>query len=272
MRHGGPLIDQLLGLLGRGKVYDLAQPYFTGMPHHPVHPPYLYSLAKKHGDYVTPGGVSSASEAMALGGHVGTHIDAFCHFSRDGRLHDGTAAEDVQSYGGGLKRLSVDTIAPIFRRGVLLDIAAQAGVDELPVDFSVGVEHLERAAAATGVVVREGDVVLIRTGWARFWNDPARYIAEVRGPGPEIEAARWMSARRVFAAGSDTIAFEKVPAREMPVHVHFLVESGIHIIEALNMEHLARDRVYEFLFAAVPLKILGGTGSPIRPVAIAFPG
>jgi len=50
------------------------------------------------------------------------------------------------------------------------------------------------------------------------------------------------------------------------------VERGIHILEALNMEDLARDRVAEFLFAAIPLKILGGTGSPIRPVAIAFPG
>jgi kynurenine formamidase len=264
------LIEQLLSLLGRGIVYDLAQPYFTGMPHHPVHPPYLYSLAKKHGDYIAPGGVSSASEAIALGGHVGTHIDAFCHFSRDGLLHDGTAANDVQSYGGGVKKLCVDTIAPIFRRGILLDVAAHAGVDELPVDFSVGVEHLETAANAAKVDVRAGDVVLIRTGWARFWNDPARYIAEVRGPGPEIEGARWLSERRVFAAGSDTIAFEKVPARDMPVHVHFLVERGIHIIEALNMEDLARDRTYEFLFAAVPLKILGGTGSPIRPVAIAF--
>ena len=266
------MIEQLLSLLGRGKVYDLAQPYFTGMPHHPVHPPYLYSLAKKHGDYVTVGGVSSASEAIGLGGHVGTHIDAFCHFSRDGRLQDGTSAADVQSYGGGLKRLSVETIAPIFRRGVLLDIAANAGVDELPVDFSVSAERLQSAAANAEVEVREGDVVLLRTGWARLWNDPARYIAEVRGPGPEIAAARWLSERRVFAAGSDTIAFEKVPARDMPVHVHFLVERGIHILEALNMEDLARDRVAEFLFAAIPLKILGGTGSPIRPVAIAFPG
>jgi kynurenine formamidase len=86
-------------------------------------------------------------------------------------------------------------------------------------------------------------------------------------PGPEIEAARWLSERRIFATGSDTITYEKVPSR-MPVHVHLLVESGIHIIEVLDLEELARDGVWEFSFIALPLKIRGATGSPIRPVAI----
>jgi kynurenine formamidase len=72
----------------------------------------------------------------------------------------------------------------------------------------------------------------------------------------------------VFAAGSDTVAFEKVPDPNMPVHVHLLVQSGIHIIECLNLEELAVERRYTFLFMAAPLKIRGGTGSPIRPFAI----
>jgi kynurenine formamidase len=263
------LIDELVSTFQSARVFDLAQPYFVGMPHHPVHPPYMFSLAKKHGDYVTPTGASSASEALSLGGHVGTHIDALCHFSRGGKLHDGVEAAGVQSYGGGVARLSVDTIAPIFRRGVLLDIAGQAGVDALPADFAITPEHLDSAARAHNVAIGEGDVVLLRTGWARYWNDAKAYIAEVRGPGPEAPGARWLSARKVHAAGSDTIAFEKVPARDMPVHVHLLVESGIHILEALNLEELARERVYEFLFVAVPLKIVGGTGSPVRALAIA---
>lgn len=261
-------MSELVELLGRARAYDLAQPYFIGMPHHPVHPPYLFSLVKKHGDYVTREGASSASEAVALGGHVGTHIDALCHFSCGGKLHDGTAAADVQSYPAGLGRLSVDTIAPIFRRGVLLDIAGQEGMDTLPVDFEVTPSHLDAAARAAGVEVRKGDVVLVRTGWARFWEDAARYISQVKGPGPGAPGARWLSERGVFAAGSDTVAFEKVPDPEMPVHVHLLVENGIHIIECLNMEQLAAERVHEFVFVAVPLKIRGGTGSPIRPMAL----
>lgn len=262
------MMTDLLSLVGKAKVYDLAQPYFTGMPHHPVHPPFLFSMSKRHGDYVLPNGVSSAAEAFTLGGHVGTHIDALCHFSCNGKLHGGIEAAPIQSFGAGLAKLSVDTIAPILRRGVLLDIAGRQDAGVLPVDFVVTPEHLDAAAQAHGVTIERGDVVLLRTGWAQYWNDPARYIAEVKGPGPEEPGARWLSARGVFAAGSDTIAFERVPAKNMPVHLHLLVESGIHILEALNLEELAAAKVYTFLFVAVPLKIRGATGSPIRPLAV----
>ena len=257
-------MQAFLDLLSRAKVYDLAQPYFTGMPHHPSHPPFLFSLVKQHGEYVGPTGNSSASDAVALGTHVGTHIDALCHFSCGGRLHDGVPAAQVQSYGSGLGQFSIDTVPPILRRGVLLDIARTHGT--LPADFEILPAHLEEAAR---VEIRPGDVVLVRTGWAAHFHDPAKFISEVRGPGPGLEGAQWLSRRGVFAAGSDTVAFEKVPDPSMPVHVHLLVESGIHIIECLNLEELSAAAVQEFLFVALPLKIRGATGSPVRPVAIA---
>jgi len=259
---------ELLSLIQKAKVYDLAQPYFVGMPHYPTHPPFLFSLSKKHGDYLAPGEVSSAADAFTLGGHVGTHIDALCHFSRGGKLHGGLEAAGLQSYSAGLERLSIDTEAPILRRGVLLDIAGQLGVEALPVDFTITPRHLDSAVLDQRIEIEPGDVVLLRTGWGQYWNDPARYLSEVHGPGPEEPAARWLSERSIFAAGSDTIAFEKVPAPSLPVHVHLLVEKGIHIIEALNLEELAQARVCEFLFVAAPLKIRGGTGSPIRPFAL----
>ena len=261
-------MEQLLETIQSCRIYDLAQPYYAGMPHHPNHPPFLFGLNKKHGDYVAANGGSSASEALTLGGHVGTHIDALCHFSCGGKLHGGEDVAGLQSYTSGLERHAVDTIAPIFRRGILLDIAGQAGVEALPADFEIAPEHLEAAARAAHVAVRSGDVVLLRTGWARFWADAARFIAQVHGPGPGESGARWLSGQGIFAAGSDTVAFERVPAATMPVHVHLLVESGIHIIECLNLEQLAAERCYTFLFTATPLKIRGGTGSPIRPLAI----
>ncbi len=243
------------------------------MPHYPTHPPFLFSLTKQHGDLVLPGEVSSAAECITLGGHVGTHIDALCHFSCGGKLHDGSKAASIQSYGSGVGSLSVDTIAPLLRRGVLLDIAGRQGMDALPRDFAITPAHLEDAASHQGIAIEAGDIVLLRTGWARYFQDARQYItggsgAQPTGPGPEIEAARWLSVRGIFAAGSDTIAFERVPAADMPVHVHLLVESGIHIIEVLNLEELAQARLYEFLFIAAPLKIRGGTGSPIRPLAL----
>jgi len=258
---------QPLELVG-ARVYDLAQPYFVGMPHHPSHPPFLFGLVKQHGDYMGEAGNSSASDALALGSHVGTHIDALCHFSCGGKLHGGDEAAAAQSARDGLKRHAIDGVAPIFRRGVLLDIAGMEGGAPLAEDFEVTPEHLERAAAAERVEIGAGDIVLLRTGWARYFEDARKFIAEVHGPGPARAGAEWLSARGIFAAGSDTVAFEKVPDPNMPVHVHLLVERGIHIIECLNLEELAAARLYEFLFVALPLKIRGATASPIRPVAV----
>jgi kynurenine formamidase len=265
-------VKQLLDAFSNARAYDLAQPYFIGMPHYPAHPPFLFSLTKKHGDLVLDGDVSSAADAITFGGHVGTHIDALSHFSCGGRLYGNIEAEKHQSYAGGVSQLSVDTIAPILRRGVLLDVAGYLGLKTLPVDFEIAPEHFEAITQRQKIAIQPGDAVLLRTGWARYFDDPRRFITggkgpQPAGPGPGLRAARWLSERHIFCAGSDTVAFEKVPSG-MPVHVHLLVESGIHIVEMLNLEELARDRVYEFLFIAAPLKIRGGTGSPIRPLAL----
>lgn len=259
------VIEQLLS----AKVYDLAQPYFVGMPHFPTHPPFLFSLTREHGDQVGPNRMSSAADAMALSAHTGTHIDALCHFSCGGRFHGGVECAGAQSYAG-VRAHAAETIAPILRRGVLLDIAAGLGVQELDPAFTVTPEHLEAASARSRVEIRRGDVVLLRTGWGRNFESPRKYLPDATSPGPGLEGGRWLSSRGIFAAGSDTMTFEQAPNPAMPVHVHLLVECGIHIIENLDLEELARDRVREFFFVAAPLKIRGGTGAPMRPVALRF--
>ena len=247
------------------QIFDLAQPYFVGMPHHPSHPPFLFSLVKQHGEYTGPAGNSSASDAIALGSHTGTHIDALCHFSCGGKLHGGEPVGPQQSYAGGLRKFSIDTIPPIYRRGVLLDLAASG---PLPADCEITPHHLDEAARRQQVEIQPGDVVLLRTGWAVYFENPAKFISEVHCPGPARAGAEWLSARGIFAAGSDTVAFEKQPDPSMPVHVHLLVEGGIHIIECLNLEELAAAAAYTFTFIAAPLKIKGATGAPVRPIAV----
>jgi kynurenine formamidase len=252
----------LLAAVRDAKVFDLSQPYFVGMPHHPNHPPFLFGLTKRHDDFRDASGMSSAADSIAMSGHTGTHIDALNHFSLCGKFHNGENVDEHQSYGG-VDSLAVDTIAPIVRRGVLLDFAER---EPLSSDHTITPKELDRAAA--GVDIQPGDVVLLRTGWARYWNDPRKYISGVRGPGPGLEGAKWLSSRKVFAAGADTVCFEQVPAPDMPVHVHLLVESGIHIMENLNLEELAGAEVREFVYIAAPLRIRGGTGAPIRPIAL----
>ncbi|MDE0104912.1 MAG: cyclase family protein [Bryobacterales bacterium] len=258
---------ELQRALEAARIIDLAQPYYPGMPHHPHHPPFVYGLSKAHGESSWRG-VSAAGDAISLGGHVGTHIDALCHFSLRGKLFGGADAVGCQSYTLGISAHHVDTIQPIFRRCVLLDVAATQGEEVLPPDFVIDADCLERAAERAGVRPGPGDIALVRTGWGRFWHDPGRYINSLRCPGVNLDAACWLSSLGVFAGGSDTIAFEFLPAKGMPVHVHFLVESGIHIIEALDLEGLAKAGIHEFVFAAAPLRLPGATGSPIRPVAL----
>lgn len=152
---------------------------------------------------------------------------------------------------------------------ILLDVARDQGVDVLAAGFVIDSDSLARAARRHGVGTSQGDIVLVRSGWGRYWQDPKQFINNLKCPGLNREGATWLSERRVFAGGSDTLAFEVVPAPSLPVHIHLLVESGIHIIEALNLETLAAERVYEFVFVASPLRIRGGTASRIRPVALA---
>ena len=229
-------------LAGR-RVFDLAQTYFTGMPHHPAHPPFLFSLTKMHGDFTDPSGMSSAADSLSMSGHTGTHIDALNHFSCHGRFYNGREVTDAQSWTSGISEHSVSTIEPILRRAVLLDIAGLFNVPALPADFVITPEHLE----ACNATIVPGDVVFLHTGWGQFWRDSKRYISQVQGPGPALAGAQWLSDHGIFAAGSDTVAFEHVPDAAMPVHVHMLVEHGIHLIENLYLEELARHRITEFL-------------------------
>ncbi len=254
-------------LPGNSRLIDLAQAYFPGMPHYPTHPPYLFGLVKQHGEVVMGNGGSSSADGIALGSHVGTHMDALSHFSCDGRWFGNVPVE--QSQTAGMASHTIAEVAPILRRGVLFDIAGLEGVDALPANCTITPEHL----AACGVEPKPGDVALIRTGWGRYFEDAKLFItgnvnAAVNGPGITLPGAKWLSERGIFAAGSDTVAFERVPSKDMEVHVHLLVEKGIYIIECLHLEELAASEAKEFLFAAAPLKLRGGTGAPIRPFAV----
>lgn len=88
-------------------------------------------------------------------------------------------------------------------------------------------------------------------------------------PGPGETAARWLIERGATLMGSDTPGFECLPIPGVSVHAILLVDAGIHIIENLNLEEIARKRLPRVLFVALPLRLSGATGSPIRPVAIA---
>ena len=250
------------------QTFDLAHQMTPTMPVYGPHPPYSISLYRRHGDphpVPRPGGSSFANEQLVTSTHVGTHIDALGHFSRDGLLHGGCPADQVET-ANGLTDMDAAKIPPLVCRGVLLDVAGHRGVDHLgPAEPITGGE-LEQVA--DGVSIVPGDAVLIRTGWARFWSDPVRFNNAGKGwPGPDDSGAHWLIDQGVVAAGSDTPAFECIPSPGDSVHALLLVDSGIYIIENLDLEALAAAGAREFTLVALPLPIVGATGSPIRPLA-----
>lgn len=256
-----------------GRVFDLSQPLEPAMPVSPNHPGYRMALIRRHGDMVRPDGGSASNELIVMGGHTGTHLDGLAHVSQDGRLHGGVDASSAVR-GGRYADLGIETVAPIVVPGILLDVAGFKGVEVLPAAHGITADELAATAESQGVEVPAGGAVVIRSGWARHWEDPQTYVGHDTGaPGVALSGAEWLAARRPRVVGHDSMAFEQIPAgaghRVMPVHRVLLVEHGIHIIENVSAEELAVARAYAFTFVCLPLRLVGATGSPVRPIAIA---
>jgi kynurenine formamidase len=258
--------------LAQTEVIDLAHGMKRGIPVSPNHPAFQMALLRRHGDMMRADGASAANEVIVTGGHVGTHVDALAHVSQDGLLHGGIRADEVTTHEGFAVH-GIDSFPPLLCRGVLLDIARVHGVDVLDPGYEVTVEDLERAEKEAGVSVRPGDAALVRTGWAVHFDNPACFIGQVDGaPGPGVDAAKWLAERQVAVTGAETIAYEVIRPgaghARLPAHRELLVEAGINIVEVMDLRPLAARKESVFGFVLAPLKLVGATGSPVRPLAL----
>jgi len=203
-------------------------------------------------------------------GQVGTQFDMFSHQSIDGQHYNCIKTDEVATRNGFTK-IGVDKIGALFTRGVLIDVAALKGADMLPPGYEITVEDLQAALAKQGLVIQPGDAVLIHTGYGKLWGkDNAKYNANC--PGIGVAAAEWLAKQDVLLLGSDTYPVEVAPNPDknlsLPVHQIALAVYGIFLLENLKLDELAAKKVYEFAFIVQPLKIKGGTGSTVAPVAV----
>ena len=255
------------GLVRTGQVISLAQKISDRLPVPGHRGGVQHFMGRDGGDYAAgakrPGGFQFAEDTMLIPLHLGTHIDALCHAWCDDHLFNGFPGNTVRSTTKAL-RCGVEKVPPLVTRGVLLDVVSVRGHSP----ESIGLALLKEAAA--GVTLRDGDAVLIRTGWLES-QDLKAGIDFNREPGIDVEAGLWLAESGVAIVGADNFAIEALPfpaGTVFPVHQRLIRDYGIPLLEGLVLRELAEAAAKEFLFVATPLPIVGATGSPIAPVAV----
>jgi kynurenine formamidase len=209
---------------------------------------------------------------IAFHGMASSHLDALCHVFQAGQMYNGRDAAEVKSTGA--RRNTVMTLKEgLAGRGVLLDVPKGLGRPWMDPDHLTTSSELERTEAAQGVKVGEGDIVLVRLG-----RDARREKAAdnaVAGLDPEVAA--WLHKRRVAVLGGDGVhdpipSGRCAPGWPMPIHMLGLVSMGLHLLDNLDLEPIsevcAQAGRWEFLLTLAPLRIVGGTGSPLNPIAM----
>lgn len=252
----------------RPRVVDLSQPFEEGMPSSPTHPAFELSLQQLHGQAPRADGMTGSHERLTFGGHVGTHVDALCHVAVDGMIFPGVPVTDAIVDGryvvGG-----VEQVRPYVGRAVLYDLPRLLGRAMGPGE-AVTRAHLEAVDGDGGLA--GGDAALVRTGWAARWPGSDYASPEHGIPGLDLDAARYLGDRGVVLVGADTIAVEQVTSEHglgrLPVHRHLLGERGVNLVESMNLEPLAGLASPAVLLVCAPLRIVGATGAPVRPLAL----
>jgi kynurenine formamidase len=266
----GAVVRRAAGLVTSGETINLAQGLSPRTPFPPHRAGLQHFMGRSGGDYAAgarrPGGFQFAEDTLLMPAHIGTHIDALCHAWYDDQLYNGFPGAGTRGTTGAA-RCGIEKMGPIATRGVLLDIAAVRG-EPLADGDPIGVADLESAAKAAGGSPEKGDAVLLRTGWVERQSATISFDAE---PGLDLAAALWLAEREVALVGADNFAIEVLPfatGTVFPVHQRLIRDFGIPLLEGLVLKPLAATGRHTFLFAASPLPVAGGTGSPISPMAI----
>lgn len=273
--------DAIMSRADAGKMLDLAVDHFVGMPSWLAAGDPSYQIWMTH----TPKGeelddvmgvgpeqtrlAAYSGDAFSMYTHCGTHVDALNHWGYEGKIFNNFEA--VEHIGSRhWRKAGADRHPPVLARGILLDVAGMHGLDMLPASYGIGAKDLEGCLKHQGIELRPGDVVMVRTGRMRAWPDRDAYMPDP--PGLNREGAQYLAEGGAITIGGDTLTLEQIPSADpenwMVVHTYLLAEAGVPIMEVVDLEALAGERIHEFAFFGACIKLRGATGSPMRPIAM----
>jgi kynurenine formamidase len=268
----------------QGKTYKLGHPYTADMPLFGARKFVLRIPAAPTGGPLGANNIVWNDEFLATEvGQVGTQFDGLGHI---GVAIDPTDKAEMRFYNGfsiaemsdpyGLKKLGAEKLTPIVARGVLLDFAAARGVENLGKGECASMDDVKAALEKQGMAdfqFMEGDALMFRYGWERFWSDPAAY--NDGSPGICLDTVRWVAEEvRAGVTGGDTwnttdpVPYPGEEGCVFCVHQVLQTRHGIVNQENLMLKQLADDGVYVFTYIYSPAPVAGATGSMGSPIAI----
>jgi kynurenine formamidase len=226
------------------RLVDLSREITQRMPVHPSHPGVAMGVWNDHSEIKRAGGTAFSSKSLhlCLGDHAGTHVDAPCHFNPD------PAAASIDQV----------PLENFYTEAVCLDLS------HAPLKHEITVEELEAAERVAGVEIKAGDTVFIHMAhYERTWGSDA-YLHDF--PGLSVEAARWLGRKGIVSFGVEAISPGIEGEPNYRVHQVCKEMGFTHMESLVNLDQLVEKG--RFRFCGFPLKIKGGTASPIRAVAI----
>ncbi|HXS79319.1 MAG TPA: cyclase family protein [Gammaproteobacteria bacterium] len=268
--HMGPAsVLNAARLIKTGQVFELGRVLQENMP---LPAGRRFEIFTKRTRYDAGTNHRSSNEELVVSeiGQVGTQFDTFSHQMIGDSLYNCVSIADAATRSG-FSKFGVDKVGALMTRAVLIDVAGSKGVKVLPNSYEITPQDLQDALRKQRVALEAGDAILIYTGWGAHWGvDNALYQGS--SPGIGVAAAEWLARQDPMLVGADNGGVEVAPNPDPqlagPVHQLMLVVNGIHLLENLRLDQLAASGTHEFAFVIEPLKIQGGTGSTVAPIAI----
>lgn len=270
-----------LKLVKTGKLYEIGRVYESAMPKFGERAFTLRIPGNPTGGPLGNNQVIWNDEFLATEiGQVGTQFDGLGHIGvavkgedkAEMRFYNGATAAEIGG-ANGLKKLGIENVKPILTRGLLLDMVALRGRN-MNLGEEITAADIDAAMKAQNIAadwLKPGDAVFFNTGWGSLWNKDNAQFGKGE-PGIGLAAGQWCITKQVCVVGADTWGVEVVPNpdanKAFPVHQELIAKNGIFIHENLDLSGLAAEKVYQFAYLMLPLRIKGGTGSPGRPIAL----